>query len=53
MHKYLEKKREVNFDKIFNQMFGEQFSTMVLSLRTRWSAVSSFSVSQLTINSTD
>ncbi|XP_043588901.1 G protein-coupled receptor kinase 1 isoform X4 [Bombus pyrosoma] len=22
MHKYLEKKREVNFDKIFNQMFG-------------------------------
>ncbi|KOX67318.1 G protein-coupled receptor kinase 1 [Melipona quadrifasciata] len=26
MHKYLEKKREVNFDKIFNQMFGEQLS---------------------------
>lgn len=22
MHKYLEKKKEVNFDKIFNQMFG-------------------------------
>lgn len=23
MHKYLEKKNEVNFDKIFNQMLGE------------------------------
>lgn len=25
MHKYMEKKNEVNFDKIFNQVLGEYF----------------------------
>uniref|UniRef100_A0A182VPU7 RGS domain-containing protein n=1 Tax=Anopheles minimus TaxID=112268 RepID=A0A182VPU7_9DIPT len=25
MHKYLEKENEVNFDKIFNQVLGEDF----------------------------
>jgi hypothetical protein len=29
MHKYLEKKNEVNFDKIFNQMLGEYLHNMV------------------------
>lgn len=33
MHKYLEKKREVNFDKIFNQMFGEQLSSILCRYR--------------------
>jgi hypothetical protein len=28
MHKYLEKKNEVNFDKIFNQMLGEYLHTV-------------------------
>lgn len=28
MHKYLEKKNEVNFDKIFNQMLGEYLHNM-------------------------
>jgi hypothetical protein len=32
MHKYLEKKNEVNFDKIFNQVLGEYLRNMVSSL---------------------
>jgi beta-adrenergic-receptor kinase len=31
MHKYLEKKNEVNFDKIFNQMLGEYMNNAASS----------------------
>lgn len=29
MHKYMEKKNEVNFDKIFNQVLGEYFFEVI------------------------
>lgn len=32
MHKYLEKKEEVNFDKIFNQVLGNVYNTIIFLL---------------------
>lgn len=34
MHKYMEKKNEVNFDKIFNQVLGEY---RLITNKMRWS----------------
>jgi hypothetical protein len=41
MHKYLEKKNEVNFDKIFNQVLGEYLCNMASLQKTRTSIESS------------
>lgn len=35
MHKYMEKKNEVNFDKIFNQVLGEYVLFFTENLLTR------------------
>jgi hypothetical protein len=40
MHKYLEKKNEVNFDKIFNQMLGEYVHNMASLKNTKMAAES-------------
>jgi hypothetical protein len=41
MHKYLEKKNEVNFDKIFNQVLGEYLCSVASLQKTRTSIESS------------
>jgi hypothetical protein len=41
MHKYLEKKNEVNFDKIFNQVIGEYLRNVLSLQKTKVSIESS------------
>jgi len=41
MHKYLEKKNEVNFDKIFNQVLGEYLCNVASLHKTKTSIKSS------------